>query len=47
MGTVPQCQDYPALARRSHAPARADLDAGPGCPQPASGTDPGPGMPEI
>ena len=28
MGTVPQCQDYPALARRIHAPARADPNAG-------------------
>ena len=30
MGTVPQRQDYPALARRRHALARADLNAGPG-----------------
>ena len=33
MKTVTQCQDYPALARRSHAPARADTNdtnAGPG-----------------
>ena len=22
MKTVPQCQDYPTLARRSHAPSR-------------------------
>ena len=32
MGTVPQCQDYPALARRSHAPARDDPNAGPANP---------------
>ena len=30
METVPQCQDYPAPAWRSHAPARADPNAGPG-----------------
>ena len=30
MGTIPQRQDYPALARRSHAPARADPNAGAG-----------------
>ena len=24
MKTIPQCQDYPTLARRSHAPACAD-----------------------
>ena len=30
LGTIPQRQDYPALARRRHAPARADLNAGPG-----------------
>ena len=30
METVPQRQDYPALARRSHAPARADPNAGSG-----------------
>ena len=29
MKTVPQHQDYPALARRSHAPARANPNAGP------------------
>ena len=34
METVPQCRDCPAPARRSHAPARADPNAGPGCPPP-------------
>ena len=32
METVPQCRDNPALARRSHAPARADPNTGIGCP---------------
>ena len=36
METVPQCRDCPAPARRSHAPARADPNAGPGCPRRAN-----------
>ena len=35
MGTVPQRRDNPALARRSHAPARAG--PGPGCRLPPAG----------
>ena len=30
METVPHCQDYPTLARRSQVPARADPNIGPG-----------------
>ena len=37
MKTVSHCRDYPALAQCSHAPAWADLQRRPGCPQPAAG----------